>query len=308
MTRDKTREQLAAGRRIGRARALIERVAVERKMAVQIKRTMEAAFTLRGGRRRIHRLSCICLPGARPGDAQSGGAVWSRHCCASRGGHRRSRLGPGDRRAHCEQRCEMPREVAADGVQLLRCAQGECGVAATARWEGSDAGVVDMRAEAGNAVQGSHYIAQVRCGTQLCRWYAGNAERWMTPATSWGRVPGTHGDNLLPPILAQPPLVDGLLWDVRWSAGLGLGIYPPLGNGRHFRVPRAPPETTTLGIEGNALTGATCEALEPPHLGLNAVAVGSVVPALNVGFWNTRGFFVQIGLRARPRRKHECLA
>lgn len=37
ITRDKTREQLAAGRRIGRVRALIERVVVERKMSVTIK-------------------------------------------------------------------------------------------------------------------------------------------------------------------------------------------------------------------------------------------------------------------------------
>lgn len=222
---DKTCEQLAAGRRIGRARPLIERVAVERKMSAQIKNHGgRIYYEAEDGESIVsladfyqERLGCAHAPGTAEHDASRASVAICRA---------KSRV----RRSSC-------------------CAQGESDVAATARWEGSAAGVVDSHIGGQcSAGQPWHCTGMVWNATLLA--VRGQRRTHNCAATSWGRVPGTHGDNLLPLILALPPLVDGLLWDVPWPAGLGHGSYPPPilrvggftywgAGGRHWRPEHA---------------------------------------------------------------------
>lgn len=104
-----------------------------------------------------------------------------------------------------------------------------------------------------------------------------------------------------------------LLWDVRWadmgmrSSGEAISCGCDLGR-------RCPPAVSLLlpsEMEENDLFGGdSCAGADVPSSGPPSRAGGSasVSRAINMGFWNARGFFMQVGLHAKPRRKHACFS
>lgn len=74
-----------------------------------------------------------------------------------------------------------------------------------------------------------------------------------------------------------------LIWGVRWSTLVWGSWRSQESGGGHGHEPR-----------------------DSPDLYLNYFVLD--VPALNIGFWNARGYLMQVGLHEKPRRKHAFFA